>query len=49
VIRYNANHSYTAAFDLSAGLNLIALLPLFFLKRPEAQAISGVGCNGNRL
>ncbi len=32
---YNEAHSYTAAFDLSAGLNLIALLLLFLLKRPE--------------
>lgn len=32
---YNATHSYGTAFELSAALNLAALLLLFFLKRPE--------------
>jgi MFS family permease len=32
---YDAAHSYTAAFELSAGLNLIALLLLFLLKKPQ--------------
>ena len=32
---YNGTHSYGTAFELSAALNLAALLLLFFLKRPE--------------
>jgi len=32
---FNATHSYGTAFELSAALNLAALLLLFFLKRPE--------------
>jgi MFS family permease len=32
---YNATKSYSAAFELSATLNLAALLLLFFLKKPE--------------
>ncbi|MBV8773766.1 MAG: MFS transporter [Deltaproteobacteria bacterium] len=32
---YNSAHTYTAAFDLSAGLNLTALFLLFLLKKPE--------------
>jgi hypothetical protein len=31
----NAAHSYTAAFDLSAGQNLMALLLLLLLKKPQ--------------
>lgn len=39
---YDAAHSYTAAFDLSAGLNLMALMLLFLLKQPQ-RALPG-GC-----
>jgi MFS transporter, OFA family, oxalate/formate antiporter len=38
---YNVAHSYTAAFDLSAGLNLGALLLLFMLKKPERTMLGG--------
>ena len=37
---YNAAHTYTAAFDLSAMLNAIALLLLFLLKKPQHPAAS---------
>lgn len=40
---YNSVHSYTAAFDLSAGLNLVALLVLFLLKKPE-RFVPEAGC-----
>ncbi|HJU11351.1 MAG TPA: MFS transporter [Candidatus Binataceae bacterium] len=39
---YNAAHTYTAAFDLSAGLNLIALLLLFLLKKPQRVATDSI-------
>ena len=32
---YNAAHSYSFAFDLSAGLNVVALMLLFLLKKPQ--------------
>lgn len=32
---YNASHSYSTAFEMSAVLNLAALLLLFLLKKPE--------------
>jgi MFS family permease len=35
---YDAAHSYTLAFDLSAALNFTALVLLFFLKRPQELA-----------
>jgi len=35
---YNASHNYAAAFELSAALNLGALLLLFLLKKPEKRA-----------
>ena len=34
---YNAKHSYSTAFELSAALNLAALLLLFLLKKPEKR------------
>ena len=37
---YNGAHSYTAAFDLSAGLNLIAVLLLFLLKKPQRTILA---------
>jgi OFA family oxalate/formate antiporter-like MFS transporter len=35
---YNATHSYVVAFELSAALNVAALLLLFWLKRPRRRA-----------
>ena len=35
---YNVTHSYNTAFELSAALNLAALLLLFWLKKPEKPA-----------
>jgi MFS family permease len=37
---YDAAHSYTGAFDLSAGLNLAAFLLLFMLKKPIAPRVA---------
>jgi MFS transporter, OFA family, oxalate/formate antiporter len=34
---YNASHSYSTAFEMSAALNLAALLLLFLLKKPEKR------------
>jgi MFS transporter, OFA family, oxalate/formate antiporter len=35
---YDVSHSYSVAFELSAALNLAALLLLFLLKKPEKRA-----------
>jgi hypothetical protein len=35
---YNATNSYSAAFELSAALNLAALLLVFLLKHPRRAA-----------
>jgi OFA family oxalate/formate antiporter-like MFS transporter len=36
---YDVSHSYSIAFELSAALNLAALLLLFMLKKPEKQGV----------
>jgi MFS family permease len=35
---YNATNSYSAAFELSAALNVAAFLLIFFLKKPQRAA-----------
>ena len=34
---FDATHSYSAAFELSAGLNLVALFLVFWLKHPQRE------------